>query len=194
MGVADDRGLPTRMGGADTSRLRAFIAEASGAAAVEFALLVWPFIALVFACLQLCLVYFMGQTLQTVTVQAGREYMTGQEAGVSSQSAFKTAVCARLPSVFNCTNLMVDVQVASTASSLNTTPLVPTYSYDPVTKTWKVTNTWKYSASTPMQYAIVRVMYDFPVLGGPFAFANQPDGGFLLVGTTVFQVEPYPTS
>ncbi|MGH7023120.1 MAG: TadE/TadG family type IV pilus assembly protein [Caulobacteraceae bacterium] len=167
--------------------------DRSGAAAVEFALLVWPFLALAFGSLQLLLIFFLGQVTQTVAVQAGRAYMTGQVAG-DSQTAFKTAVCAKLPAVFfNCADVIVDVQTASTASGLNTTPLTPTYKCTGTPPVCKLSNTGAYTASAPLSYVILRVMYAYPVLGGAFAFADSH--GFIpLIGTSVFQVEPYPTS
>jgi hypothetical protein len=120
--------------------------------------------------------------------------MTGQSVGVG-QAAFKTAVCAKLPAPFSCSNVMVDVQVASTPAALNTAPIALTY--NPCNPNppgcGQPTNTFAYTASSPQQYAILRVMYDWPVLGGVWAFANQPNGDLLLVGTSVFQVEPYPS-
>ena len=40
---------------------------------------------------------------------------------------------------------------------------------------------------------IMRVMYGWPIVGGPFAFglSNQPNGTFLLIATAVFKNEPY---
>ncbi len=39
----------------------------------------------------------------------------------------------------------------------------------------------------------MRVMYGWPIVGGPFAFglSNQPNGTFLLIATAVFKNEPY---
>jgi Flp pilus assembly protein TadG len=168
--------------------------DTSGAAAVEFALVVWPFIILIFACLQTFLIFFLNQSIQTVADQSGRMYMTGQAVGLS-QANFKTAVCGKLPAPFSCSNVMVDVQVASSAASLNTAPIALTY--NPCNPNppgcGQPTNSFSYSGSSPRQYAILRVMYDWPVLGGVWAFANQPNGDLLMVGTSVFQVEPYPS-
>ena len=49
-----------------------------GAAAVEFALVAPPFLALLFAILELALVFFASQALETVTQDSSRLIMTGQ--------------------------------------------------------------------------------------------------------------------
>jgi Flp pilus assembly protein TadG len=189
------RASPQKKARASVLRLLgAWRRDVGGAAAVEFALVVWPFLILIFACLQTFLIFFLNQSIQTTADQAGRQYMTGNAVGVS-QANFKTIVCGKLPAVFNCSNVMVDVQLSSTAAGLNTAPIVLTYNCTgtPPVCTGQPTNTFAYSASSQQQYAILRVMYDWPVLGGVWAFANQPNGDLLLVGTSVFQVEPYPS-
>src|SRR5580704_1953905 len=80
-----------------------FARQQDGAAAVEFALIAVPFIALTFAILETALVFFAGQTLETAASEAGRLVMTGQAASFS-QSDFKTQVCAILNGgLFDCT-------------------------------------------------------------------------------------------
>ena len=70
--------------------------DTSGAAAVEFAIVVWPFFLLVFMSLQTALLFFVDQALQTATVQSARYLMTGQP--TLTQSNFQTqVVCAKLP-------------------------------------------------------------------------------------------------
>src|SRR6202795_2154654 len=83
---------------------RRFVRQQDGAAAVEFALVAAPFLALTFAILETALVFFAGQTLETAVSDAGRLIMTGQ-AVAYSQGNFKDQVCARLKGgLFDCTN------------------------------------------------------------------------------------------
>ncbi len=159
-----------------------------GAAAVEFALVAMPLITLIFASLQIAALYFFDQALQTGVQKAARQLMTGAaQTSSTTQSQFKTTVCNNLPSVFTCGNVMVDVESGSNFSSISTTPLTPTYSGS------TVTNNWSYSPGNPGDIVIVRVMYDWPVLGGPLGLglANQPNSTHLMVATTVFKNEPY---
>ncbi len=161
--------------------------DTAGAAAVEFALVAAPFLLLVLAALQTMIIFLCGQAIQTVASQSARLVMTGQAAGLS-QTNYKTAVCNNLPSMFDCSKVIVDMQSAANFTSLNTTP--PVVSYD---RYGRPTNTWSYSQGSPGDVVILRVMYNFPVLGGTIGLANQPNGTFLMIGTAVFKNEPYPT-
>jgi Flp pilus assembly protein TadG len=157
-----------------------------GASAVEFALVATPFILLVFIALQTALIFFFDQALQTATQQSARMVMTGQTASLN-QSGYHAVVCAHLSSMFNCNNLWVDVQSAGTFSALNTAPIVPTY--DP--HTGKVSNTWQFNQGAPTDVVILRVMYDWPVVGGSWGYADQANGTHLMMATAVFKNEPY---
>ncbi len=170
-----------RRGGARLS------ADDSGAAAVEFALVALPFLLLVLVALQTFVIFWFSQALQTATNQAARLVLTGQAAANYHTAAnFKTAVCAKLPPMFNCNGVYVDVQSAGTFSTLNTTPPVPTYDSQ-----GNRTDPPHYSIGQPGDVAILRVAYNWPVLGGIFGFANQPNGTRLIMGTAVFENEPY---
>src|SRR5882757_5240178 len=100
---------------------RRFVRKQDGAAAVEFALVAAPFLALVFALLETAFVFFANQTLEATAADAARLIMTGQaQTAGYSQSDFKTAVCARVYGLFDCTNGMtVDVKNYSTFSAIN---------------------------------------------------------------------------
>src|SRR6516165_10871442 len=104
-------------------RWRAFCADRSGATAVEFALIGAPFIALLVALIQTFLVFFAQQLLEQVVIQASRTILTGQAQAQSlSQSQFASVVCSNVTILFNCSNLMIDVQVAGAWSSANAGP------------------------------------------------------------------------
>lgn len=178
-----------RMRAGATRGLRRLAADERAATAVEFALLVTPFLAIIMAALQLSMLFFAGQLLETAAIATGRQLMTGsyQNSG-TTQSQFQTAVCNNAPIIFTCGNIMVDVQSAGAYSSINTAPLTVTYNAQ-----GQPTNQWAYSPGGPGDIVIVRVMYNWPVFGGPLALglADQSNGSHLLVGTTVFKNEPY---
>ena len=160
-----------------------------GATAVEFSLLALPLIMLIFASMQTALLFFYDQALQTGAQKSARQLLTGSvQLGGLTQAQFKTVVCANLPSQFQCSNVMVDVQSASSFQATNTSSLTPTYDIHN-----SVTNVWNYTPGNPGDIVIMRVMYDWPVLGGPLAvgLANQPNNTHLMVATTVFKNEPY---
>jgi Flp pilus assembly protein TadG len=170
-------------------RLSALAADVRAATAVEFALLVGPFMFLILGSLQLSLIFIAGQVLQTATIEAGRQLMTGsdQNSGVT-QAQFQQAVCNNAPILFTCANIMVNVASANDYASLATA--TPTVTYN---AQGQPTNTLAYSTGGPGDIVIVQAMYDWPVFGGPLALglANQSNGDYLLVGTSVFKNEPY---
>jgi Flp pilus assembly protein TadG len=160
--------------------------DTSGAAALEFALVALPFLLFVLITLQMFMIFWFNQALQTATNQAARLVLTGQAAAYPGASDFKTAVCARLPSMFNCNNVYVDVQSAGTFATLSTTPIVPTYD-----RNGNRTDPPHYNIGQPGEVGILRVSYSWPVLGGILGFGNQPNGTRLIWGTAVFENEPY---
>jgi hypothetical protein len=138
--------------------------------------------------LQTAIIFFEGQAIQTAAVKSARQLLTGTaQLSSMSQTQFDNIVCG-WASTFKCSKLMIDVESASSFSTISTSPLTPTYN-----GAGAVTNTWQYSPGNPGDIVILRVMYDWPVITGPLGFnlANQPNGTHLLVGTSVFKNEPY---
>ena len=95
-----------------------------GAMAVEFGLVLAPFVAMLFAILQTTLVFFAGRVLDTAVAQSARLILTGQaqDQGMN-QSAFASAVCGKIYALFNCSSLMIDVQTAGSFSNASQTYL-----------------------------------------------------------------------
>jgi Flp pilus assembly protein TadG len=171
----------------DISRFR--VAQ-HGATAVEFALIAPAFLATLIAVLETTLFLFAQQTLQTAAVQAGRLFMTGsdQNAG-TTQSQFASQICtASFKTMFNCNNLMVNVQNYSDFSAANAS--APTLTYN---SNGTVSNTWSYSPGTPGQVMVVQLIYQWQVFPGPLGFtlANLANGSAEIMGVTAFRVEPY---
>ena len=171
---------------------RAFIADQKGATAVEFALVATPFIALLVALIQTFLVFFAQQLLETAVNQSSRAILTGQaQAQSMNQTQFAAAVCSNLVILFNCNNLMIDVQVAGSWSSANTG--LPTLTFD---SNGNVTNTWQFNPGNQGDIVVVRVMYQWPVFLGPLGFnlANLSNGNRLIMASTAFMNEAYINS
>ncbi|MBV9458651.1 MAG: pilus assembly protein [Bradyrhizobium sp.] len=108
-----------------------------------------------------------------------------------NQTQFASAVCANLPILFDCTKLMIDVEVAGSWSSANTG--APTLTFD---ANGNVTNTWQFNTGNPTDIVVVRVMYLWPVFMGPLGFnlANQPNNYRLIMASTAFMNEAYINS
>src|SRR5262245_34622410 len=90
---------------------RRLVHEQAGAAAVEFAMVAAPFLAMLFAIIETGLVFFASQTLETAAADSARLVMTGQAQTASfDQAKFKEAVCSKIAGLFNCSGISVDVQ------------------------------------------------------------------------------------
>jgi Flp pilus assembly protein TadG len=170
-------------------RLRAFQRDERAAVAVEFSLVAVPLLGLILGALQLSLVFFAGQILQSAATDAARQLMTGQaQSGGMTAAQFSQLVCNPISGLFDCNSIMVDVQSAGSFSAINTAPPTLTYANG------KVTNQWSWSPGAAGQIVIVRVMYNWPVFGpAGLGLANQPNGGHLLIAATVLKNEPFPS-
>src|ERR1700761_8783774 len=99
--------------------LRRFRRSRAGSAAVEFALVAPVFFALLFAIIEVSIMFFASQVLETVAQEGAREILTGQAqtAGLT-QTQFQTYVCNQIPAVLNCNNLYVDVESYSSFETI----------------------------------------------------------------------------
>src|SRR5918997_2410547 len=103
------------------TRLRLFVRREDGSAAVEFGIVLMPFLALMFAIIETALVFFAGQTLETAGADAARLIMTGQaQTKPLDQNAFKQEVCKRLVAMFDCTTgVHIDVRTYQSFGTAN---------------------------------------------------------------------------
>jgi Flp pilus assembly pilin Flp len=113
---------------ATVRRMRAAVAQfcrqTRGATAVEFALVSPMLLLTVLFILSVGYMLFMAQALDYATQKAARQVMTGQAQGsVSgttplSQDQYRTTVvCPLLPSLFNCDNVIVNMQAVPNPGS-----------------------------------------------------------------------------
>jgi Flp pilus assembly protein TadG len=162
----------------------------SGAAAIEFGFVAAPLFALLVGILQIGVVFLAQQQLETAVEKSARTVFTGgaQKNGVT-QAQFASALCAHLTVLFNCSQVMVDLRSAGDEFSAADTS-VPTFTYDVA---GNVTNSWSFDPGGAGKVVALRVMYQFPVVGGPLnlALANLGNGKRLLMATAVFRVENF---
>jgi hypothetical protein len=91
---------------------------------------------------------------------------------------------------------MIDVETYSSFSATNTGGAFPQTNSTLPALTFnaqgQVTNTWQYNPGTTGQVVVVRVMYQWPVFGGPLGFtlSNLPNGNRLIMAAAAFQNEP----
>jgi Flp pilus assembly protein TadG len=167
-------------------RRSGFLADESAATAVEFGLVAAPFIALLVAIMQTFLVIFAQQLLQTVVTQSSRLVLTNKAASMT-EAQFATQVCDQVRIFFNCSSLMIDVETYASFAASNTS--MPTLSFN---AQGQVSNSWKFNPGGPGDIVIVRIMYQWPVFGGPLGFnlSNLGNGSRLIMASAAFQNEP----
>lgn len=166
-----------------------FAREQKGAAAVEFALIALPFLALLFAILETALVFFAGQTLETAAAESSRLIMTGQaQTAGYSQADFKTQVCNRIYGLFDCAGIYVDVKQYSDFSSVNNTAPVSNGTFDSSKMT--------YVPGGPGCIEAITLYYQWPIYVSLLGtgLSNLNGSKRLLAATAVFRNEPYDTS
>ena len=182
---AEDR----RTGGQAGRGLRDFQQDASGASALEFALVAAPLILLLLAVLQLAIVFFANYTLESATTQGARLIRTGQAQTQKFDSAkFKKEVCKQLSAPVKCADLKLDVRSYSSfggAASGLTNPMGP----DGELKT-----KFSYDPGKPGDVVVVRAFYPLDigaVLPAEISLSNMGGNNRLLIATAAFRNEPY---
>ena len=167
--------------------LRRFRRNRRGSAAVEFALVAPIFFAVLFAIIELALVFFASQMLETVTQDTSRLIMTGQAQNAAyTQASFKDAVCAKLTVMFDCLNgVSIDVQSYKQFSTVDIA--------DPIDSGKNFVPPNNYLPGGPGDIVVVRLFYKWPlfVTGLGFNPANIAGNKRLLTATAAFQNEPY---
>ncbi|HLI65842.1 MAG TPA: TadE/TadG family type IV pilus assembly protein [Caulobacteraceae bacterium] len=161
-----------------------------GAAAVEFALVSIPFLALTFGIIEIGLIYFVSTTLENATFEAAREIRTGQLqiAGGATAASFKTLICNQLTWLgSNCTNnLSVSVQTFSSFQTVTQT--------SPITNgQMAAQNTLPFQTGGPGDIVMVQAFYQWTVIAPALDKIGTPINGgqTLLTATSVFRNEPY---
>jgi Flp pilus assembly protein TadG len=165
---------------------RRLIRQQDGAAAVEFALVAAPFLAMVFAIIETAVVFFAGQALETAAADSARLIMTGQAQNAGyDQVKFKQAVCGKIYGLFNCAGgLSVDVKSYPAFASIPTAK--------PITNGNMDTN-FGYVPGNPGDIVVVRLMYQWPVYVSLLGLnlSDLSGGKRLIMSTVAFRNEPY---
>ena len=182
-----------------TAPARRFARAQNGTAAVEFALVAAPFLALVFAIIETALVFFVGQTLETAVADSARLILTGQQqtssvpTGSTAAAEFVKQVCdptnpdAKVKAIFDCSKLIIDVRSFSSFSGIS----LP----NPVDTNGNLTLTPAYQPGGPGDIVVVRMIYQWPVyvslLGLNGGLSNMSANNRLMMSTAAFRNEPY---
>jgi Flp pilus assembly protein TadG len=163
-----------------------FLFNESGATAVDFALVLLPFLTVLMAIIESAVVLLAGQVLQTAATDASRQILTGQaQTQGLSLSQFQTGICASLTVMFNCTKINIDVRSFSNFSSVS----LPSVTNADGT----LTNNYSYQLGNAGDVVVVRVIYQWPIFTSALSFGivNSASNTNTLVATAAFRNEPY---
>lgn len=165
------------------SRARRLCSDNRGSAAVETALLMIPFLTVLFAMLETGYMYVVAVMIEGATSEAARQIRTGvvQQAG-SPIGAFRQILCDNMYGVVPCDRLMVDVRNFAQFGGANP----PAMSGNPAGNA--------FSPGEAGDIIVVRVAYEVrfitPFLADILA-AGGGDGSRLLVSSSAFRNEPF---
>lgn len=157
-----------------------------GAAAVEFALLAFPFLLVVFAVLEIAFMFLIDSTLDQALQRASRHVRTGTAAtGNWTLATFKQDVCNEMVFSFGCSSsLLVKTTVMSDfASAKYVSPVV----------NGSLSVTESFSPGTSSDYMLIQVFLPWSSLLS-FAGVNAhtlPDGRYVLSAASLFRNEPF---
>jgi len=179
--------------------VRRFVHREEGSAAVEFAVVLLPFLGMMFAIMETALVFFAQQTLETAVADSARLIMTGQAQNGGWQPAdFKRRVCDRIYGLFSCDssafvststspNVYVNVRTYSTFGGISYTP--------PLDNQGNIdTSRFGYDHSRSGDIVVVQLFYQWPIfvtLMNLGSLSNMAAHSRLLVATAAFRNEPY---
>ena len=171
---------------------KSFACDASGATAVEFALIALPFFVLIFGLFELAILFFFTTTLDYGTAEASRQIRTGELQTQDDIEAedFRALVCENLFGLMDCDdNLRVDVRVFASFNDSSSNADLSLQDEEGEFDDAQLT----FAMGEANDIVMVRVFYEYqlftPVMSAPLT--NMPDGRRLLTSSMVFRNEPF---
>ena len=152
-------------------------------------MLAFPFFFMMFAIIEIGMVFVTDSILENAVVETGRLVRTGQAAGAQLTDAqFKTQLCSRMSIFASQCPARASIDVREIPQFRNQNPPDPMASgttFDPTQLT--------YQTGQPGSLMLIRVWYRQPLFT-PFlsqALSKLGDGATIMMATTTFRNEPY---
>jgi Flp pilus assembly protein TadG len=176
--------------------LAAWGADRRGTVAIEFAFVAGPFLLMMFAVIELALVFLVSSSLDTASSQAARRIRTGEfQSAAQTEQQFKQGVCDRMTWLSgDCMEaLVVDVRTYTNFTSITDPLLTPVagsnkMSFSPGNKNFQ-------AQAQPSTIVVVRSYYQkdliTPFYSGGLARVSGSPGKTLILSTQVFRTEPF---
>lgn len=160
-----------------------------GATAVEFALVAFPFFAMLMGLVEVACIFIVSTVMEHGATEAARQIRTGEfQGGTATLAAFETEICENMANLFDCqNNIAIDVRsdFADFAATVDPSPIDGSGNFDG--------SSFSFDPGGRNDIVVVRVFYQWPlftpVITGPLA--NMNGGRRLIQSTVVLKNEPF---
>ncbi len=157
-----------------------------GATAIEFALLALPFFLIVYAILEVALLFTAELVLDKATEETGRMVRVGKvQRNALTQDQFAALTCKNVKIILDCKKLVFDLKTYASFAD------VPTNI--PMKGTDIDTSGFSYDYGRGGTIVALRVFYKWPVVTGAMRqyFGKTGDGATVLMSLSAFRTEPF---
>lgn len=165
----------------------AWLGEKEGTTAIEFALMIVPYLMLTLSIIELSMMYAAGSLLEGATGSAARMIRTGQlqqTEGEDPEAMFRQAICNYATVLVNCDDIVIEARPMTSFNDYE--EMEPVYDED-----GNLVPSG-FDAGGSSQRILVRASYRYHMMT-PFIgmLLTGPTSSRLFVSTIVLQVEPY---
>ncbi|KFB11331.1 TadE/TadG family type IV pilus assembly protein [Nitratireductor basaltis] len=170
--------------------LRRYYRDRNGVAAIEFAMLAFPFFLLLFAILESCIAFAAQQLIANTTADIARQVRTGQlKLEDVEDGKIQSLICDRISLLVSagCPGLEVDLRQYSSFEAAAKEKIKWTPNGDLDTTDFDV------NPGGPLSPNMLRVFYRWPVVTDIMRkrVSNLPDGKTLLFASNTWRNEPF---
>ena len=167
-------------------RLGDFIRDRKGSAAIEFAILALPFMVLIFAIIEIAVMYLVDSGLDSALHRAVRQVRVGTAKNASwTVTEFKNAVCSDLSYSFSCSkSLKVRALVVTDMNSIDRISGISNGSLS-------VTENFNIGGSG--DYVLIQAFLPWDPVIKLYSFSTTrlADGSYVLGSSELFRNEPF---
>lgn len=186
---------------ASLNRCRRFRSNNDGATAIEFAIVLGPFLAFVFGIITIGLHYLSTNSLEKAVYDASRQIRTGQaqQSGMTSKQ-FKDLVCNMAAPHLDCAKLRVHMASYDSWKDVAAPNCIDNQTND-LSVGNSSTNPIGNDVGGASKKVLVTVCYDWTLakylpfllhdVHGNAQFSPLKSGGMLMQASAIFQTEPY---
>ena len=172
-----------------SNSFRRFCRDGGGASAIEFAIVAMPLILILFAVLEVGLIYFANFSLENAAAQGARLIRTGQAQTQSFDAAkFKSEVCKYVSPPITCGGLKLDVRHYSNFGGAGSNLT------NPLDSNGNLKTTFSYDPGVGGDVVVVRAFYELDLIAmlpNQIGLGNMTNGDRLLMATVAFRNEPF---